>query len=128
MKPKYSELEALSTLHGNLFQGIETLRDKRKAILRNIQQLEKEKSQLLHQQSQIDEKLRQIEENLQAEYQSKVEYGKIIEETEAAYKKILESSESLLKVVQREAQSLDNNGRYDRNFYQTTKDISSATS
>lgn len=54
----------------------------------------------------LTKRLSQINESLAKKQATKVDYEKVIQETETAYNKIVESSQTLLTVLKREAQSI----------------------
>jgi Sjoegren syndrome nuclear autoantigen 1 len=55
---------------------------------------------------QLTRRLAGINESLAKKLDTKGEYDKVIQETEAAYLKILESSQTLLTVLKRESVSM----------------------
>ena len=54
----------------------------------------------------LTKRLSQVNESLARKHQTRADYEKVIEETDAAYSKIVESSHTLLNVLKKEANSI----------------------
>jgi sjoegren syndrome nuclear autoantigen 1 len=54
----------------------------------------------------LTKRLNQVNESLARKQQTRADYEKVIEETDAAYSKIVESSHTLLNVLKKEAVSI----------------------
>eukprot|EP00877_Chromochloris_zofingiensis_P002533 jgi/Chrzof1/12280/Cz06g28150.t1 len=93
----------MSTLHMSPSAGIEDLREKREGILKQIADEESEKVKIQQELQQLTKRMAAINESLARKIDTKNEYDKVIQETEAAYLKILESSQTLLTVLKRES-------------------------
>ena len=78
------------------------LTDDKKQILKE----EEEKSKIQKDLSILTDRLSGINESLVRKIQTRNEYDRTIQETEAAYMKILESSQTLLQVLKRETVNL----------------------
>ena len=78
------------------------LTDDKKQILKE----EEEKSKIQKDLSILTDRLSGINESLVRNIQTRNEYDRTIQETEAAYMKILESSQTLLQVLKRETVNL----------------------
>jgi len=90
--------------HNNeLVKCIEDLREKRTEIDRLVKDEEAEKAKIQNDLNVLTKRLAVINDSLAKKMQTKTEYDKVIEETEAAYLKILESSQTLLHVLKRES-------------------------
>ncbi|XP_023289114.1 Sjoegren syndrome nuclear autoantigen 1 homolog [Orussus abietinus] len=68
---------------------------------------EEEKNSLQKEAERMSRKIEQLKESLARKGTARIEYDRIIQETESAYTKILESSQLLLNMVKREAICLD---------------------
>lgn len=94
---------ALQNHNNELVKCIEDLREKREQILKQIQDEENEKAKIQQELAALTQRLARINESLTKKVDTKNEYDKVIQETEAAYLKILESSQTLLTVLKRES-------------------------
>ncbi|KAI8463908.1 MAG: deflagellation inducible protein [Monoraphidium minutum] len=97
---------ALQTSNAELVKCIEDLREKREGMLKQIENEESEKMKIQVELQQLTKRLAAINESLARKIDTKNEYEKVIQETEAAYLKILESSQTLLTVLKRESVSM----------------------
>jgi Sjoegren syndrome nuclear autoantigen 1 len=64
---------------------------------------EAEKAKIQSDLQTLTKRLAQVNDSIQRKNETRIEYDKVIQETEAAYLKILESSQTLLTVLKREA-------------------------
>ncbi|KIZ07829.1 deflagellation-inducible protein [Monoraphidium neglectum] len=97
---------ALQSSNAELVKCIEDLREKREGMLKQIADEESEKMKIQVELQQLTKRLAAINESLARKLDTKNEYDKVIQETEAAYLKILESSQTLLTVLKRESVSM----------------------
>mmetsp|Transcript_10898 Transcript_10898/g.17739 ORF Transcript_10898/g.17739 Transcript_10898/m.17739 type:complete len:109 (+) Transcript_10898:96-422(+) len=100
---------SLQNFNNELVTCIESLREKRDNINREIQQDEEAKARIQRDLSVLTDRLSKINESLARKVASRSEYDRTIQETEGAYMKILESSATLLQVLKRETTSLGKN-------------------
>ena len=96
----------MQNYNNQLVKWIENLREKREEVNRQILKEEEEKAKIQKDISILTDRLSKINESLSRKKQSRNEYDKTTQETEAAYMKILESSQTLLHVLKRESLSL----------------------
>uniref|UniRef100_A0A7R9Z888 Deflagellation inducible protein n=1 Tax=Chlamydomonas euryale TaxID=1486919 RepID=A0A7R9Z888_9CHLO len=94
---------ALQNHNNELVKCIDDLRDKREEILKQLRDDETEKAKIQADLQTLTKRLAQVNDSIARKTETKVEYDKVIQETEAAYLKILESSQTLLTVLKREA-------------------------
>ncbi|KAG1674975.1 hypothetical protein FOA52_014770 [Chlamydomonas sp. UWO 241] len=94
---------ALQNHNNELVKCIDDLRDKREEILKQLRDDEAEKGKIQADLQTLTKRLAQVNDSIARKTETKVEYDKVIMETEAAYLKILESSQTLLTVLKREA-------------------------
>lgn len=99
--------EGRQNYNAELLKSIEDVREKREELTRQIEKDEANKVEIQNELSILTDRLTKLNENLARKIQTRNEYNKIIQETEAAYIKILESSQTLLDVLKRESHSLD---------------------
>lgn len=97
---------SLQNYNTELVKCIEDLRQRREDIHREVLRQEEMKAKI-HQDIQLmTKRLAEINEELAKNLQTRSEFDRTIQETEAAYMKILESSSTLLQVLKRETVSL----------------------
>ncbi|GAX75878.1 hypothetical protein CEUSTIGMA_g3321.t1 [Chlamydomonas eustigma] len=94
---------ALQNHNNELVKCIEDLREKREEILKQLREDDSEKAKIQQDLQVLTKRLAQVNDSIARKTETKVEYDKVIQETEAAYLKILESSQTLLTVLKREA-------------------------
>lgn len=97
---------SLQTYNNELVKCIEDLRQRREDVIRDISRQEEMKAKIQQDLALLSKRLGEINEDLAKNIQTKNEYDRTIQETEAAYMKILESSQTLLQVLKRETASL----------------------
>ena len=96
----------MQNYNNQLLKWIEDLREKREEVNRQILKEKEEKEKIQKDISILTDRLSKINESLSRKKQSRKEYDKTTQETEAAYMKILESSQTLLHVLKRESENL----------------------
>ena len=96
----------MQNYNNQLLKWIEDLREKREEVKRQILKEKEEKEKIQKDISILTDRLSKINESLSRKKQSRKEYDKTTQETEAAYMKILESSQTLLHVLKRESDNL----------------------
>ncbi|GFH17375.1 uncharacterized protein HaLaN_14000, partial [Haematococcus lacustris] len=94
---------ALQSQNNELVKCIDDLREKREEIIKQIKDDEQEKNKIQQDLQILTKRLAQVNESIARKNETRNEYDKVIQETEAAYLKILESSQTLLTVLKREA-------------------------
>lgn len=94
---------ALQSHNNELVKCIDDLREKREEILKTLRDDEAEKAKIQSDLQSLTKRLAQVNDSIARKNETRVEYDKVIQETEAAYLKILESSQTLLTVLKREA-------------------------
>merc|ERR1712000_695704 len=94
-----SQGATLQNYNNELVKCIEDLREKREEVNRLILKEEEEKAKIQKDLSVLTDRLAKINESLARKSESRNQYDKTIQETEAAYMKILESSQTLLHVL-----------------------------
>lgn len=94
---------ALQSHNNELVKCIDDLREKREEILKTLRDDEGEKAKIQSDLQTLTKRLAQVNDSIARKNETRVEYDKVIQETEAAYLKILESSQTLLTVLKREA-------------------------
>lgn len=94
---------ALQNHNNELVKCIDDLRDKREEILKQLKEDDNEKAKIQQDLQLLTKRLAQVNDSIARKTETKVDYDKVIQETEAAYLKILESSQTLLTVLKREA-------------------------
>ncbi|GMH37230.1 hypothetical protein BSKO_05103 [Bryopsis sp. KO-2023] len=94
---------ALQNHNNELVKCIEDLREKREEVGKQIKEEEGEKTKIQQDLQILTKRLAHINESLARKIDTRNEYDKVIQETEAAYLKILESSQTLLTVLKRES-------------------------
>jgi Sjoegren syndrome nuclear autoantigen 1 len=99
---------SLQTFNNELVKGLESLKDQRTALVKQIATQQKEAHSLEEQIEQLTQKLTQITQDLGTKTALREEYDRLIQDTETTYGKIVESSETLLKVMNTEANHLQN--------------------
>merc|ERR1719461_2682541 len=92
---------SLQNYNSELVKCLQDLKQKRDTVHKEM-----EKSRVQKQLADLTEQLHRLNESIAQKSQSRNEYDKTIQETEAAYMKILESSQTLLHVLKRETQNL----------------------
>ena len=116
---------SLQTYNNELAKCLQDLKQKRDNVHKEITNEEREKSRVQKQLAEMTEQLHRLNESITQKSQTRNEYDKTIQETEAAYMKvtytelyndrsvginsyiqILESSQTLLHVLKRESQNL----------------------
>merc|ERR1712228_888285 len=97
---------SLQTYNNELVKCLQDLKQKRDNVHKEITNEEREKSRVQKQLAEMTEQLHRLNESIAQKSQTRNEYDKTIQETEAAYMKILESSQTLLHVLKRESQNL----------------------
>jgi Sjoegren syndrome nuclear autoantigen 1 len=97
---------SLQNYNNELVKCIEDLREKREEINRQILRDEEAKAKIQQDLAIFTKRLSEVNEELAKKIQTRNEYDRTIQETEAAYMKILESSQTLLQVLKRETQNL----------------------
>lgn len=97
---------SLQNYNNELVKCIEDLREKREEINRQILRDEEAKAKIQQDLAVFTKRLSEVNEELSKKLQTRNEYDRTIQETEAAYMKILESSQTLLQVLKRETQNL----------------------
>ena len=116
---------SLQTYNNELVKCLQDLKQKRDNVHKEITNEEREKSRVQKQLAEMTEQLHRLNESITQKSQTRNEYDKTIQETEAAYMKvtytelyndrsvsinsyiqILESSQTLLHVLKRESQNL----------------------
>jgi Sjoegren syndrome nuclear autoantigen 1 len=97
---------SLQNYNNELVKCIEDLRQKREDIHRDVIRQEEMKAKLQQDLALMTKRLGEINEELAKNIQTRNEFDRTIQETEAAYMKILESSQTLLQVLRRESVSL----------------------
>ena len=97
---------SLQNYNNDLVKCLQDLRQKRDAVHKEIVSEEREKSRVQKQLAELTEQLQRLNNSINKKTQSRNDYDKTIQETEAAYMKILESSQTLLHVLKRETQNL----------------------
>eukprot|EP00744_Colponema_vietnamica_P002776 GILI01004319.1.p2 GENE.GILI01004319.1~~GILI01004319.1.p2 ORF type:complete len:113 (-),score=20.75 GILI01004319.1:277-615(-) len=97
---------SLQGFNNELVKCIEDLREKREELNNQILKEEEEKQKIQKDIAVLTERLAKINESLARKVQSRNEYDKTVQETEAAYMKILESAQTLLHVLKRESVNL----------------------
>mmetsp|Transcript_8904 Transcript_8904/g.8003 ORF Transcript_8904/g.8003 Transcript_8904/m.8003 type:complete len:115 (-) Transcript_8904:148-492(-) len=98
---------SLQNYNNDLVSCLQELRQKREAVAKEIISEEREKSRIQKQLAELTEQLQRLNMSIGKKTQSRNDYDKTIQETEAAYMKILESSQTLLHVLKRETQNLN---------------------
>jgi Sjoegren syndrome nuclear autoantigen 1 len=96
----------LQNYNNDLVRCIEDLREKREEVNRAIAADEEEKAKIQNDLRILTERLSRLNDGLARKINSRNEYDRTIQETEAAYQKILESSQTLLHVLKRESVNL----------------------
>lgn len=96
----------LQNYNNDLVRCIEELREKREEVNRAIASDEEEKAKIQNDLRILTERLSRLNDGLARKINSRNEYDRTIQETEAAYQKILESSQTLLHVLKRESVNL----------------------
>mmetsp|Transcript_27575 Transcript_27575/g.70251 ORF Transcript_27575/g.70251 Transcript_27575/m.70251 type:complete len:112 (+) Transcript_27575:104-439(+) len=94
---------ALQSHNNELVKCIDDLREKREEITKQLREDEAEKAKIQSELQVLTKRLAQINDSISRKSETRNEYDKVIQETEAAYLKILESSQTLLTVLKREA-------------------------
>lgn len=94
---------ALQNHNNELVKCIDDLREKREEITKQLREDEAEKAKIQAELQTLTKRLAQINDSIARKSETRNEYEKVIQETEAAYLKILESSQTLLTVLKREA-------------------------
>jgi sjoegren syndrome nuclear autoantigen 1 len=97
---------SLQNYNNELVKCIEDLRERRETVHREILNDEAAKGKIQQDLAILTKKLAEINEDLAKKIQTRNEYDRTIQETEAAYMKILESSQTLLQVLKRETNNL----------------------
>eukprot|EP01083_Nonionella_stella_P083145 229744_1 len=97
---------SLQNYNNELVKCLTDLKQKRDLVQKEMMNEEREKARVQKQLAELTEQLHRLNESIAHKSQSKNEYDKTIQETEAAYMKILESSQTLLHVLKRESQNL----------------------
>ena len=92
--------------NSGLVSCLQELRQKREQVHKEVLSEEREKERVQKQLAELTEQLHRLNGSIQHKAQSRNDYDKTIQETEAAYMKILESSQTLLHVLKRETQNL----------------------
>ena len=98
---------SLQTYNNELVKCIEDLRTRREDVHRDIIRQEETKAKIQQDLALMTKRLGEINEELAKNMQTRNEYDRTIQETEAAYMKILESSQTLLQVLKRETVTLN---------------------
>jgi len=98
---------SLQNYNNDLVSCLQELRQKRETVSKEIISEEREKSRIQKQLAELTEQLQRLNMSISKKTQSRNDYDKTIQETEAAYMKILESSQTLLHVLKRETQNLN---------------------
>mmetsp|Transcript_4482 Transcript_4482/g.7485 ORF Transcript_4482/g.7485 Transcript_4482/m.7485 type:complete len:115 (+) Transcript_4482:157-501(+) len=93
--------------NSDLVKCLQELRQKRDVVTAELSNEERQKLRIQQQLQQLTQQLHGLNESIDHKKQTRVDYDKTIEETEAAYMKILESSQTLLHVLKRETQNLN---------------------
>eukprot|EP00742_Colponemidia_sp_Colp-10_P006114 GILJ01006542.1.p1 GENE.GILJ01006542.1~~GILJ01006542.1.p1 ORF type:complete len:112 (-),score=26.55 GILJ01006542.1:238-573(-) len=101
-----SQGASLQSYNNELVKCIEELREKREELNASLVAEEEEKAQIQKDVAILTERLSRVNESLARRTQSRNEFDKTIQETEAAYMKILESTQTLLHVLKRESVNL----------------------
>lgn len=94
---------ALQSHNNELVKCIDDLREKREEITKQLREDEAEKGKIQQDLQILTKRLAQVNDSIARKNETRNEYDKVIQETEAAYLKILESSQTLLTVLKREA-------------------------
>mmetsp|Transcript_26120 Transcript_26120/g.41418 ORF Transcript_26120/g.41418 Transcript_26120/m.41418 type:complete len:116 (+) Transcript_26120:105-452(+) len=97
---------SLQNYNNELVKCLQDLKQKRDTVHKEMINEDREKSRVQKQLAELTEALHRLNESIAQKQQTKNEYDKTIQETEAAYMKILESSQTLLHVLKRESQNL----------------------
>lgn len=97
---------SLQNYNNELVKCIEDLRERREDVHRQILRDEEIKAKIQQDLAIFTKRLAEVNEELAKKVQTRNEYDRTIQETEAAYMKILESSQTLLQVLKRETVSL----------------------
>ncbi|KAJ3254632.1 SWI SNF, matrix associated, actin dependent regulator of chromatin, sub b, member 1 [Boothiomyces macroporosus] len=88
--------------------GLETLKEKRQRVSKDLQDQQQVEQDLIRQISDLNMKLDSIKSQIQTKHEIKQQLDLLIRDTEQAYLKIVESSQTLLQVLQKESNSLKN--------------------
>mmetsp|Transcript_28053 Transcript_28053/g.44500 ORF Transcript_28053/g.44500 Transcript_28053/m.44500 type:complete len:115 (-) Transcript_28053:170-514(-) len=103
----YNQAASFQNYNNDLVSCLQDLREKRDIVAKQIMSEDREKSRIQKQLAELTEQLQRLNASIAKKTQSRNDYEKTIQETEAAYMKILESSQTLLHVLKRETQNLN---------------------
>eukprot|EP01083_Nonionella_stella_P083146 229745_1 len=103
----YATTGNMQNYNNDLVKCLTDLRQKRDIVHKEIISEEREKARVQKQLAELTEQLQRLNNSISRKSQTKHDYDKTIQETEAAYMKILESSQTLLHVLKRETQNLN---------------------
>ncbi|KAL0223416.1 hypothetical protein P9112_002806 [Eukaryota sp. TZLM1-RC] len=101
-----SEGARLQNYNNELVRSIETLREKREEIIRQIECEKQEKAKIQADLKVLTERLTSLNESIANKQAGLEDFTRTIEESQNAFNKILESSHTLLNVLRRETQTL----------------------
>ncbi|CAL8469660.1 g9201 [Coccomyxa elongata] len=90
-----------------LLKCIQDLQDKRQEVAKQISVEEAERQQLQQDLTILTKRLAQVDASLQRKTAVRMEYDKVIRETEGAYEQILQSSQTLLSILKKECSNID---------------------
>ena len=97
---------SLQNYNNGLVACLQELRQKREQVHKEVLSEEREKERIQKQLADLTQQLHRLNGSIQHKTQSRNDFDKTIQETEAAYMKILESSQTLLHVLKRETHNL----------------------
>jgi Sjoegren syndrome nuclear autoantigen 1 len=98
----------LQSFNNELVKGLESLKEQRGALQKQLLGEQKEAAALEQQIAQLSNSLALATQEIKKKTLLRDEYDRLISETEEAYGKIVESSQTLLKVLHTEVQTLKN--------------------
>ena len=98
-----SQAASLQNYAAEMVKCIDSLRNKREEVNKQVMKEEEEKASLQKELATLTDRIQKVNESLARKTQARNEYDKTIQDTEAAYAKILESSQTLLNVLRRES-------------------------
>mmetsp|Transcript_16567 Transcript_16567/g.28410 ORF Transcript_16567/g.28410 Transcript_16567/m.28410 type:complete len:111 (-) Transcript_16567:366-698(-) len=98
-----AQAAVMQSHNSELVKCIDELKEKRDEILRSLKEDDSEKAKIQSELQHLTKRLAQVNDSISRKNETRTEYEKVIQETEAAYSKILESSHTLLTVLKREA-------------------------
>lgn len=99
--------ESLQNYNNQLVETLQGLKDEREALHSKIESSYSEQRALEHRAVYLSEQLAYVNENIRQKHETRSEYDRAVQETEAVYLEILGSSQSLLHAVKHESSSLN---------------------